>query len=145
MITTIKKYFSSNSEFNASCYAEKAEKRFARAASSLKLLNIYTMMYRVEAMVKLAYAYVSLKFHQSNAYLVAKVSQTFSSSQKAVEDISNDKAIAGLGGDYDEAIKRRLSANTVKAEKLAANKPVSRVYQVAVIANIAALGYALTR
>jgi hypothetical protein len=185
MITTIKQYFSSNGEFNASYYAEKAEQRFALAAYDLRLTSIYSMMYRVEAMVKLAHAYVSLKFHQSNAYLVTKVSQMFSSSKKVVtEDTSSDEEIArplqnkefellndinsdndrselfdgmdldtvlGFGDqselfggmDLDEVLDFDAS-KAVKAEDLA-DAPVSRVYQVAVVASVAALGYALTR
>lgn len=167
MITTIKQYFSSNGEFNASYYAEKAEQRFALAACDLRLTAIYSMMYRVEAMVKLAHAYVSLKFHQSNAYLVTKVSQMFSSSKKVVtEDTSSDEEIARPlqnkefellndinsdndrselfdGMDLDEVLDFDAS-KAVKAEDLA-DAPVSRVYQVAVVASVAALGYALTR
>ena len=88
MIKILRQYYSSSDTGGAVQYAEKAGGRFRMAKSDFDLKikseyhKQYQMMTKVEAMVHLVFAYVSLKFHQLNAKIVTKVSQILSKNVK---------------------------------------------------------------
>ena len=123
MIKILRQYYSSSDTDGAGRYAKEAGARFGIAKSDFKTKFLYhkqyEMMTKVEAMVHLVFAYVSLKFHQLNAKIVTKVSHILSKNVKD-QEVKDQEVKDQAATKTQKEVKDQVAASDLAPTKVTA-------------------------